>query len=207
MPTSFRTKILGVALIILIAAVLFGVTGALKTERAAEGFSLQSRALVVGRTSFSEAERMLSKYQRYRIKSTSCTSADCELAFRFRNSSLSRLRLAPPTGFDSVLRFHDGVLVNRETYLGQGLCCVVYVREDLSASATGALRSRFSPELQRDGSGRAWKAMVHLTPQASEQERELAYSFNLHCLDKIGGCKTAEELSPGVWQGGGKKPL
>jgi len=201
-PTSFRAKILGVALISVIVAVLFGVTSTLRTEHAAEDFSLQSRAIVVGRTSFSEAERMLSNYQRYQLNN-SCASADCELAFRFRNSWLSLLRLAPPTGFNSLLRFHDGVLVNRETHLGQGLCCVVYVREDLPASATGALRSRFSLELQRDGNGRPWKAMVHLTPQASEKERELAYSFNLHCLDKIGGCKTAEELSPGVWQGGG----
>ena len=60
----------------------------------------------------------------------------------------------PPTGFDSFLRFHDSVLVNRETYLGQGLCCVVYVREDMPTSATGALRNRFSAELQQDGSGR-----------------------------------------------------
>jgi hypothetical protein len=199
---SFRTKLLVGSAVVVIGVILFGWISAIRTERVAQDFLLRSQALVLGKASLSDAEGMLAVFQGYRFNANPCASTDCELAFRFHNSLLSFLHLAPPTGLDSFLRFHEGVLVNRETYLGQGLCCVVYVREDLPISKEGKQRSSFSSDLQRDGNGRTWKATVHLTPEATERERGLAYSFNLHCLDKIGGCKTAQELSPRVWHEG-----
>jgi len=199
---SIKMKIVVGGSAILVTVALFGAVVVIRKEQAAESFLSQSRALVLGHATLSDARKTLDDYRRYQLNATSCASNECEIAFRFRNSLLSLLHLAPPTGLDSFLRFHDGILVNRETYLGQGLCCVVYVREDLPSSQTATLKSSFSRKLQRDGTGRPWKAIVYLTPQAIQQEKDLAYSFNLRCLYKIGGCKTAEELSPAIWKKG-----
>ena len=41
---------------------------------------------------------------------------------------------------------------------------------------------------------------VTLTPYSTPERRKQAYSFNLKCLDKIGGCRDEKELLPGPWE-------
>ena len=39
--------------------------------------------------------------------------------------------------------------------------------------------------------------VIYLKPNATRSQREIAYSFNLKCLDKIGGCRDKYELLMG----------
>ena len=41
---------------------------------------------------------------------------------------------------------------------------------------------------------------IRLKPSATPEQRKKAYSFNLKCLDKLGGCHDEKELFPGPWQ-------
>src|SRR5207249_3230279 len=116
----------------------------------------------------------------------------CEVVAHFGNGWMHVFRLAPPTGIEATLRFDHGVLAEKIVVMGEDFRCAVYVNEGGPAAVLGS-------SLRRDGRGRPWKAMIHLSSNPSHDERLIAYGFNLKCLTKIGGCRDAAELLPSVW--------
>jgi len=44
-----------------------------------------------------------------------------------------------------------------------------------------------------------WKATVEFTTGIAESQRQKAFALNTSCLARLGGCKSADELLPGVW--------
>jgi len=61
-------------------------------------------------------------------------------------------------------------------------------------------QSAYNIVTKRGVGNQPWQAIVHLTPQATPSERRAAFSFNLNCLDKLGGCKDSSDLLPSVWR-------
>ena len=185
---------------VLVVAVAAAFLETSYTKRAAVGFLETSRTLEVGATSYAEASDKLARFQAKAQMPEPCSPKHCRVDYQFKNDWVSPLHISPPTGFDTSLEFRDGILVRKEMSLGQGLCCVVLVRESGTPTATfQEAAPAFLPLLIKDGSGRPWKAIITLTPQASQEDRDRAYSFNLNCLTKIRGCSDASELLPAVW--------
>ncbi len=60
---------------------------------------------------------------------------------------------------------------------------------------TGAVSS-----LHVNDKDRPWKATVDLSSTVLAAQREKAFSMSTKCFVKLGGCKSAEEILPGVWQ-------
>jgi len=192
-------------LYVLILALLFGAGFSarlvIRTRRAAEAFLKRTERLAVGVTTYKEANEILEPYAKYLSRSGECTTNHCILLFGFKNSFLSSLHLAPATEFGGSLVFENGFLWERITYLCQGTCCVDHIIEGKILVAPADPSSPdFSLVLQRGEDGFPWKGGVMLTPKATVQQRHDAYSFNLNCLSKLGGCKTAEELLPAIWK-------
>jgi hypothetical protein len=106
------------------------------------------------------------------------------------------LRLVPPTGFYFSFGFHNGVLASKKATLGQGICCVALVREVKFNPSEG----RGNPGYNLIPNGAPYKVLVHLDTRATEEEKRIAFQFNLDCLTTVGGCKDAHQLLPGVWR-------
>ena len=50
------------------------------------------------------------------------------------------------------------------------------------------------------GHNRPHDAAVEFPSSLPEEERLKAFAINTKCLTKFGGCKTADDFLPGVWQ-------
>jgi len=171
------------------------------TRREAQKFRDAADQLTIGISSYDNARRILEPYSKHVTNSEPCTPNHCTWSFSFRNSLLSYLHLAPATEFGGSLTFDNGVLSTRVEYLGQGICCVHHIIEGrLLVAPNNPSQPDFSVTLQRDEDGFPAKAIVMLTPRATPEQRQAAYAIDLGCLDKIDGCKSAEELSLQVWR-------
>jgi hypothetical protein len=198
-----RKAIIGISLAGLLVVGLFFGLAVRNNQKEAELFLQKSKELKVGSSTYEEAKSFLNSNDKHLQYSRPCSANDCEVVFEFRNSWMRALRLAPGTSFGGRLIFRDGVLALRYMHLGQGVCCVNIVTEGRELEP-GALEDQlskdFSKSLQRDESGQPWHAYVLLSPKATPEQRQEAYSFDLSCLSKLGGCKNAAELAPGVWR-------
>jgi hypothetical protein len=198
MLTSKRT--LRRAFVILLATAAIGVGGSIlqstHVRRQAELFLSKAQQLNVGSSSYEQVLNALQQFQRYQYLSGPCSSMQCELEYHFDNTGVRVLRLVPPTGFYFSFDFHNGLLTGKKAVLGQDVCCVALVRE-----------TRFDPG-ERAGipayelipNGAPYKVLVKLDTRATDEERRIAYQFNLGCLTTVGGCKDAHELLPSVWR-------
>jgi hypothetical protein len=172
-------------------------------RRKAERFFRYASTLEIGGARYSDVQRTLRDYSQYLNYPDPCSAQDCTVTFQFHNSWLKTLHLAPGTVFGGDMVFRDGVLGTREFYLGQGRCCVAIVDEGrhlLPAALADPSSPNFSKKLWRGDSAEPLKVWMLLTPEASSEQRRLAYDFNLGCLSKLGGCKSGADLSPSVWK-------
>ncbi len=195
-----RKQLLKNVLAILVAmgiiAIGGGILQSIHVRTEAEALLDRSRHLDVGSSPYEQAVGTLNQFQRYRSSNESCSSGECELEYRFDNTGMRALRLVPPTGFYFSFDFHGGVLTSKKAILGQGICCVALVREvKFNPSETDG-----NPGFNVIPNGAPHKVLVNLDTRATEEERRIAYQFNLACLTAVGGCKDAHQLLPGVWR-------
>ena len=50
-----------------------------------------------------------------------------------------------------------------------------------------------------------WKATVEFSSAVPDSERENAFALNTQCFVQLGGCKSAQDILPDVWQMGTKQ--
>ena len=196
-----RAKILIWIAVGVITAMGLYIAAVVNTRRQAQKFLATTAQLKIGASTYDDTRHLLEPYRNHMRNSDPCTPNHCTWNFAFRNTLLSALHLAPVTEFTGSLTFEDGLLSTRVEYLGQGTCCVHHIIEGRSLVAPNdRSQPNFSVTLQRTEDGFPSKAIVMLTPQATPEQRQAAYAVDLRCLDKIGGCKSAEELSPQIWR-------
>jgi hypothetical protein len=112
------------------------------------------------------------------------------------NGVLHRLRFAKPTMVGMTIGMRDGELryviltmfTGREASTTSG----VWVQEWFGTGDAGLLRVN-----DKDKPLRAAVDFPYDTPEA---QRRKAFSLNATCFVQIGGCKSAEDILPGVWQ-------
>jgi hypothetical protein len=117
--------------------------------------------------------------------------------FRFRNSPLHYLGLAPLSGLGVGLRLYRGILCDRGISIGSG---------------TGRRTVAISIH-ENWPSGVSWFS-AHLAPSVTyidfmgplpDDVRRGLYSFNFDCFSRIGGCRRSEDLLPWIWAQRGRR--
>lgn len=116
----------------------------------------------------------------------------CTGAIYVENTWLYRLHLAPRLGFGVRFGIAHNRLTNREFSMDvNGLYgAQTYGEVFVNERAAGPGRRPFSVE------GMNFAVGVNMTTEAPEEKKNLAYSFNFHCLAQIGGCRSLEEMLP-----------
>lgn len=191
---SFKLVALAAAFIIAVAAGV--VVDGQRKRRDAEDLFKTVRSFVVGATTLSAAQKELQQFGKYRNMGIACDMSDCTLGFDVTNKSLKFLHLASPVEVGTTLRFSSNMLQYKTMNITGGTFNVVYITE----SDPPPNARVWPPKIYRDKTGVVWKALIHITPQSTSQERAVLDSFNFRCLTKIGGCTTGEEMAPAVSQ-------
>lgn len=189
-----RTVISILLAVVLIFSAIYFVAVRRARDRAAEFLAIY-RSFALGETTYDEARRRLSSFEGNMHPYHPCISEDeCSLHFQFTNSFLQRVNLAPPTALISSLHFRQRVLRAREVTFGQGICCVVVIREGPTSIWGEPLTKGSDVHIDRNNSGVLVRAIINLAPNATQQETDQAYSLNISCLSRVGGCNSAAEL-------------
>src|SRR5579863_6753455 len=193
-----------------IVGMIAAIRAARKTQHEAQAFLQDFVNLPLGTSSFQDVRRFVDKYHdrlwvgdliyghSLNLPSPSslpqgCVADKCDYTFAFKNTWLSRLRLAPFTDFAAEIKVRNGQAAMR-------IVDYVCKRGDSGFIAsvvddsTGELRGGFP------ASRNIQKTIIILTSESTTAQRKQAYAFNLVCLSKIGGCKDSFELLPGPWR-------
>jgi len=190
-----RIRNMALALVILVIASILFCTFAPRYQ--AKRFLKAFLALQVGQSGFSDAELVAKSFHGQILTigdvAPECSPAHCSYVFYFQNTMLHRLRLAPRVAFSAVIETTNDKLVLR--------------RAALASETNGKYAEAFTLEERENHSGQSFRRAVYsfvpqngfeMTPSASAKQRALAYSFNLACLSKIGGCSRPTEMLPAL---------
>ena len=110
------------------------------------------------------------------------------------NLAIARLRLVQPTGVTVSVTMRDGKLhcVTVIESTGWYPVASVWIQEWFDED----MPNRFQVSRNR----RPSVATVEFPSSLPDDQRTKAFAVNTKCLVKPGGCKTAEDILPGVWQ-------
>jgi len=154
--------------------------------------------LRVGESSFQDVMRMARPYASHRLTyPPACGPEECELTFTFQNKWPAKLRLAPLVGL--MIK----VVVSKGTMQSLGANLLEYDDSQLMFEARVSESSKEAmnvPEAFRFACPDPSGVFVSLTPNATMEERQRAFDFNLDCLSKLGGCNGASEYVPPMWK-------
>lgn len=179
-----------------------------QVQRNAEMFLADLKGLSGKTVTYQDIMRLTQKYHAALYNPESpCSVQACLYSFVFTNGPLAYLFAARHIGFSTALatgKSLEGTAGLSVVSIFGSLVsdlphgppdCVLFVRENARdpAPASGVTVS------QDLGGGKPWKMSITLWPEASRPVREQAYSFNLDCLSKIGGCRTLRELMKSAW--------
>jgi hypothetical protein len=110
------------------------------------------------------------------------------------NISIARLHIVEPTGLTVGITMRGGELRSITVIESTGWYPVasVWIQEWFDE----AMPNRFHV----GGHRRPAEAFVEFPSSLSDDQRSKAFEIDTKCLTKLGGCKTADDILPGVWQ-------
>ena len=124
------------------------------------------------------------------------TGGDHEYDIDVDNGLLGKLGVTPPAmlGVTIALRNGDLRFVEAAMFAGKGAGSTagVLIREWFAAGASNGFRLGRKDE--------PLNAVVEFSSAMRESKREKIFRLNTKCLVRFGGCKSAEDILPGVWQ-------
>jgi len=199
--THARLGFAGVAIAVIAAVPL--VHGQYVQYKAARCMD-QVLSLRLGQSTFLDAQRIGHQFggTQQAFDREGCSAESCVIAFQFRNTWLEFYRLSPPTELDVGVSVLHGVVVARHVnYLSAapGAYASIYITEQEPAPGTPNFRVHVLTTL----TGEPKKATVSLTSAATAEERHRAYSFDLRCLGRLGGCKERSRIFGSALPAGG----
>ncbi len=208
MLTKNQTQATAIAFFVFLAMLMsLGVmTNVAHRRNKAEAFLKEATALQLRLTTVEQIEQLSARYEG-RIEPGTCDPHGCAYFFSFDNGWLHRLRLAPYTQITCTLGATDSALVYRRVDLvtrNKSLDFGAFVDEWLTyPKGLQFLSKPFDVRLQPKGvlANVRWRVHVNLTADATPEQHRIAYSLNLRCLTKIGGCEDAQEMLPSVTWG------
>lgn len=128
----------------------------------------------------------------------------CVYFFGSQNFVLDRLGLAPPTDVLINLTTHHQVLTDilLEADIGDynEIAHLRFLQSDDVIGSSGLLGcdQEVCVKSYDDGNGTLRRIYIPARASLPASRRDSLLDFNIKCLSKIGGCKTAEELLPSV---------
>ena len=127
---------------------------------------------------------------------TSPDGRDHSYDIRIQNGLLHHLRIVPPTMAAMTVIMRDGelrsVIVVMFSGRGPSTTSGIWVQEWFDSDTVRGFR--VNPK------GRPWKATVDFSAAVPKAEREKAFELNAECFVQLGGCRSAEDILPGVWE-------
>ncbi|HVR24970.1 MAG TPA: hypothetical protein VMU26_16795 [Candidatus Polarisedimenticolia bacterium] len=192
------------------AACMYVKWQAYETRRNAEILLAELRKMKVGETMLDEVRQLAAGSQsRFLAKGSApfCQDEFCTYTFGYSVGILGklafwridpwRLYLTPAQGvFSASLLVQRDRLVRIGMVLGSGV-----IPRDVSAGVEDEVPEispvhelyvyTLQPSLY---SAHSSSILVHVKPNATSAQREAAYSFDLKCIDKLGGCHSPTEL-------------
>ena len=115
---------------------------------------------------------------------------------KVENDLLNRLRIVPPTVVSMVVTMHNGEL--------QSVILVMSTGREPSTTSGIWIQEWFGSGTMNDvrvnDKSRPSKATVDLPSAAPAAQREKAFALNTKCFVQPGGCRSAEDILPTVWQ-------
>jgi len=112
------------------------------------------------------------------------------------NGLLHRVRLVPPAMVGMTLLLHDGKL--------RSIILTMFSGRYPSTTSGVWVQEWFAPDTASsfhvNDNGRPWKATIDFSSTLPQAQRDKALSLNSKCLVRPGGCQSAEDILPGVWQ-------
>jgi hypothetical protein len=202
------TPILGVLLVVVVlfaGACLYVKWQAWETRRNAEILLVELRKLKVGETTLKDVRQLVARTQsRFLAKGSDpfCQYGFCTFTFAYYTGILGkfsywhlhpwRLYLTPaPVGFLANLVVHGDRLVRIGMLLSSDVTPLI-----LSANVTDEVPEISPVHEPYIYEVRHSEISIYIKPTATAAQREAAYSFNLHCMDEIGGCRDETLLLP-----------
>jgi hypothetical protein len=191
---ALRIFVLAVALI---AMFVFGIVAyAYHVRRSAD--ELIKSAYEV--SSSADAERMIASWRKRSgpqfWEERSQFGGDRSYDAQIENILVSRLRIVEPTVVNLGVTMNDGKLCALALTVSSG-------RDPKNTSAIWIQEwfdSGSSKGIHVNDKDKPWKATVEFSSDVPEGRRQRAFAINTRCFLKIGGCKSAEEILPTVWQ-------
>jgi hypothetical protein len=177
---------------------VLAIWSANRTRRQAEHFLRDFVSLEVGKSRLEDLRRLAEQHGGTEavvppeLAPAGC-APDCRtFSFWFESLWLHRLGLGPATAVVAGLQTGGGRLLSRAIIIESTAewDSAVDVSEDLSSRSGKSYSIRFRSMRPR------W--CVEFTPEAPAELRRQAFAVNLNCLSRIRGCKTKEEILPGV---------
>lgn len=193
-----RTYAAVIVSVVICAVILTAAT--VRTRREAQAFLSELEGIKLGPSGYEQVQLIAARFRSHMANEAKpCTSSECSLTVKFENTWLRRLHIATWTTFGATLLVRNGELY----YVSTGMA--LYSRERVITAETdfsegGHGWDSYRIITKRWGDNQPWQAIVRVTPQATPSERKAAFSFNLNCLNKLGGCRDSSDLLPSVWK-------
>lgn len=186
------STVLAVAAAIPLILLAVAFAQAYRAREFGNDFLADARKLRVGQSTYEDVLKVRAKYQsRSKGGLGDCNQDLCNLAFLDGNEWLYHSGLAPGAIFIGGLSVRQGVLVKISVSYQSRYDAAT--EETVGRSADGAYRVRHQEVVSELVYKSVW---VHITSAATPTQREKAYSYNLACLTKLGGCEDANEVLP-----------
>jgi hypothetical protein len=112
------------------------------------------------------------------------------------NGPVSLLHIVEPTAVTVGFTMHNNELRSAVVIMTTG--------RKQAATSSVWVQEWFEPDsinrIHVVSKDRPWRATVEFPSTVEARQREKAFAFNTKCLIRLGGCKSAEDILPAVWQ-------
>jgi hypothetical protein len=166
-------------------------------ERDAMILLSEVRKLTPGEATTADVESLARNHSSFFVKGSPSRSLNAlYYDFLYDNWLLWKLRVMPRVVFSIRLQVVDRRLDVIMVDIDSGL----FPRPRYSATVFDFQQADYPGDPGYNLVRRNHWISIRLKPTATPDQRKQAYSFNLKCLDRIGGCYDEKELLPGPWQ-------
>jgi len=143
------------------------------------------------------------KYERYLVE-RSCDRESCQYRFIFTNRPLSILHLAKRAELEAIVTVYR----ERLDFVGMSLTSgvfrknspIVHVQEDFCQDRRDINCEHFAENPHGRHVKPTWNGIVEFGQVANDQQKRLAWTFNLDCLTALRGCRDISEIMPTLWK-------
>jgi hypothetical protein len=197
-------KFIWIAIAVLVAGAIFPFVLAGHERRLAQSVVGELDTIAVGTADIRVVRDLLDKCGAACSQSQQCNEQLCEVTFKFENSPLWELRLAPFTHLGGSIALRNNVvdyaaLVYRVNCGRRQLSSGISIEQFPASPAELPFQVSVGPV-----EGKPPTVFVRMTSAVSPNQKASVFALNFSCLSRIGGCSGVSELAPALET---RKPL